>query len=91
MKTKLLKKVRNRYEIEYVTKVSPTSIYYGMTPYFNVVDKETNYNVFVSINDAGSYELGYNDAYDMLIYLIRQEYKHTKKKIIYHYNKVWYS
>ena len=74
MKTKLLKKVRNRYEIEYVTKVSPT-----------------NYNVFVSINDAGSYELGYNDAYDMLIYLIRQEYKHTKKKIIYHYNKVWYS
>lgn len=63
MKTKLLKKVRSRYEIEYVTKVSPT-----------------NYNVFVSINDAGSYELGHNDAYDMLIYLIRQEYKHTNKK-----------
>lgn len=86
MKTKLLKKVRKRFEILEITKVNDTSLWYyssdSIYPYYLLLDNENDYaTVKIATYDA---------TIEYLRLRIRKEYFKYSKKSRMIYKKVWY-
>ena len=87
MKTRLLKKVRKRFQILEITKVNDISIWhYSSTseyPYYIVIDNENTF--------ATTKNLNFDDAINYLMYIIRKNYFQYSKKSRTEYKKVWYN
>lgn len=85
MKTKLLKKVRQRYSIDELTKIDKTlvnSTYYGYKLPLYVLHEDNEYRY----SDGN-----YNKVYEYLIYCIRDRYSHTKKNYRSKIKKIWWN
>lgn len=85
MKTKLLKKVRKRYEILEITKVNDISLWHYSSdskyPYYLLIDNE---------NDHADKITTYDATIEYLRLRIRKEYFKYSKKARTIYKKVWY-
>lgn len=84
MKTKLLKKVRERYSIDVLTEIDKTmvnSIYYGYTLPLYVLHEDGDYRFANS---------DYNQVYEFLLYCIRDRYSYTKKNYRNKFKKIWW-
>lgn len=85
MKTKLLKKVRQRYSIHMLTKIDKSlvnSIFYGCKLPLYVLHEDNEYKY----SDGN-----YNKVYEYLIYCIRDRYSHTKKNYRIEFKKIWWN
>lgn len=91
MKTKLLKKVRKRFEIMEITKIDSTedSVFsealelgYHL-PLFYLDDNQSSLYYYLSES--------YNSVYEALVNRIRTKYGHTRKKKRTVTNKLWYN
>lgn len=84
MKTKLLKKVRERYSIDVLTEIDKSmvnSTYYGYTLPLYVLHEDGDYR-FANGD--------YNKVYEFLLYCIRDRYSHTKKNYRNKFKKKWW-
>lgn len=85
MKTKLLKKVRERYSIDVLTEIDKSmvnSVYYGCKLPLYVLHEDNEYRY----SDGN-----YNKVYEYLIYCIRDRYSHTKKNYRSKFKKIWWN
>lgn len=91
MKTKLLKKVRKRYEITYVTKVGFNHVIYGKTPFVETIDHdEKRWGKYYLVNENQSYEEAVQKAKQQITEWIQKDYEDTKKRNMYKSEKIWY-
>lgn len=85
MKTKLLKKVRKRYEILEITKVNDINLWHYSTdskyPYYLLIDNEYYSFKFSTYDDA---------IYYLLVKIKKDYFKYSKKGRMV-YKKVWYN
>lgn len=92
MKTKLLKKVRKRYEIRLLEKVAPCNRYYGYTPVLELINKRINHiEKCYHIDEFKDLKTCLINAREDLLKLVRDEWKHVKKYSIYKYKKLWWN
>lgn len=85
MKTKLLKKVRQRYNIDKLTKIDKSlvnSILYGRKLPLYVLHEDGDYRF---ANED------YNKVYEYLLYCVRDRYSHTKTNYRMEFKKIWWN